>query len=470
MSEYQKSEGTTSAERYLAQLCQRSFLSLWNYSNPYTDDGKIPAKPTSVGKELCDQLVVFGNHVIILSDKDCEYTNHTDPLVNWARYYRKAIHKSAAQMWRAEKWLREFRSRLFEDATCLRPLRALLPPVANMKVHRILVAHGVTKASQDARGGSGSLGIDTTIVGAQHYDTQKYSVEPFMVGHVDPEKGFVHIFDDVSLRVVMDSLDTITDFVEYLERKEQLLSVPGRRVYANGEEEMLAYYMRNINPDGQHGFPPSAGFGEVFFLEGEWQDFLRSPERARKEEADQISYAWDNMIEFITSHYEADTMHHSSDKGFEANEKGLRFMAQESRLNRRKLAESFFDLVNNTPTGQYRARVIRSIEKPGVAFVICILPRMPTDDYEEYRRTRSTFLEHYCRVVKLVCFGDLAHIVGLATEAKATANLNSVDLLYYEAHQWDAGEKEHAQHIQRVTGFLTKGRTWEEQAEEYPEA
>lgn len=75
MAEPYKSTGTTAGERFLAQLCRTSFLSLWSRSNPHTDDGKDFNKSTSVGKELCDQLVVFGRHVIILSDKDCRYTD-----------------------------------------------------------------------------------------------------------------------------------------------------------------------------------------------------------------------------------------------------------------------------------------------------------------------------------------------------------------------------------------------------------
>ena len=466
MLEYQKSEGTTAAERDLAQLCRNSFLSLWNYSNPYTDDGKDFSKPTSVGKELCDQLVVFGNHVIILSDKDCAYPTHPNPLVSWARYYRNAILDSAAQMWRAEKWLRIFRSRLYEDKACHRPLRAVLPPVSEMKVHRILVAHGATEACIAARGGSGSFALDTSLSGAAHHDHAKHPVEPFVIGHVDPAKGFVHVFDDVSLSVVMNSLDTITDFVEYLERKERFLTVPGRRVLAEGEEEMLAYYVRNLH-QGQHDFPPTRGGGEVAFEFGEWMDFLRSPEHRRQREADEISYVWDNLIEYITEHYEADTMHYSSDKSFAANEKGLRLMAQEPRLFRRKLAESFVDLLDTTPAQQRRFRVIRSLESPGVAFVFCLLPHLPGMDYETYRTMRRAQLEAYCRVVKLHLFGNLDYVVGLGTESGGPEAFNSIDLMSYEAASWEPGEKESAEQIQQQTGFFKQTRTWTETADEY---
>lgn len=34
-----KSVGVTATERMLAEFCERSFLKLWSYPNPYKDDG-----------------------------------------------------------------------------------------------------------------------------------------------------------------------------------------------------------------------------------------------------------------------------------------------------------------------------------------------------------------------------------------------------------------------------------------------
>ena len=48
-----KSRGVTATERMLAEFCDKSFLKLWSYPNPYKDDGH----------ELCDLLAVFGNYV-----------------------------------------------------------------------------------------------------------------------------------------------------------------------------------------------------------------------------------------------------------------------------------------------------------------------------------------------------------------------------------------------------------------------
>jgi hypothetical protein len=54
-----KSSGVTPTERLLAELCERSFLRLWSYPNPYKDHGK----------EICDLLAVFGDHVFTFFDR-----------------------------------------------------------------------------------------------------------------------------------------------------------------------------------------------------------------------------------------------------------------------------------------------------------------------------------------------------------------------------------------------------------------
>jgi hypothetical protein len=70
----------TPTHRYLAQLGQWSFLRLWSYSGIFTDRG-LGAR--GEGAELCDLLVVFGDHAIIFSDKSCEFPDLPDLDLAW---------------------------------------------------------------------------------------------------------------------------------------------------------------------------------------------------------------------------------------------------------------------------------------------------------------------------------------------------------------------------------------------------
>jgi hypothetical protein len=63
------------SEAVLADLCHRSFLSLWSYPNPYRSNG---LQTHGEGKELCDLPVIFGQQVIIFSDKSCAFPSSSE--------------------------------------------------------------------------------------------------------------------------------------------------------------------------------------------------------------------------------------------------------------------------------------------------------------------------------------------------------------------------------------------------------
>ena len=54
-----KSNGITEGEKLVAELCEKSFLKLWSYANLYKEPGK----------ELCDNFILFGNTIILISEK-----------------------------------------------------------------------------------------------------------------------------------------------------------------------------------------------------------------------------------------------------------------------------------------------------------------------------------------------------------------------------------------------------------------
>src|SRR3972149_5339366 len=79
--------GITPSEKFVASLCEQSFLRLWTHPNP---KGKKD-------KELCDCLVVCGPHIVIISVKENEYKD-TGNKTGWERWRKAAIKKSAAQL------------------------------------------------------------------------------------------------------------------------------------------------------------------------------------------------------------------------------------------------------------------------------------------------------------------------------------------------------------------------------------
>lgn len=383
-------DGVTTAERYLKRLCERSFLSLWSYAGVYRN--QLDSPTAKVGKEVCDLLVVFENHIIDFSDKECVYPNGADEELNWRRWYKRAVQESAEQIWGAERWIKANPQRLFLDATCTQHFPIPLPDPATAVFHRIIVAHGASERCKALFGGSGSLMMNSNVMGSMHTASLAEGGQLFTIGQIDPAKGYIHVFDDTSLEVVMLTLDTITDFILYLTKKEQFMR-SGRAVFVTGEEELLAYYLKDINADGEHDFLMPPDMDGLGLLEGLWEEFICSQECKAQKEANQVSYLWDGLIEQFNTHILQGTQYYTTPLGVEYSERNIRFLAREPRTRRRFLAQSLLDMLETTPPSMKCARVIEPSRPGDPYYVFLILPhphRMPD---EVYREARLSYLE-----------------------------------------------------------------------------
>jgi hypothetical protein len=285
-----RQSGTTPSECYLAKLCERTFLSLWSYPNLFRDQR---ATNNTEGKELCDLLVVFDNHILLFSIKHCGFPNTGNLETNWRRWFKRAVLKSANQINGAARWVKSYPDRVFLDRACTQRFPIEVPSSEETIIHRIIVALGIARPCAKHLGGSGSLMLTTDDVG---------STQPFLVGKTGEE--FVHVFDDTSLEIVLGTLDTISDFVLYLAKKEELFT-SGPSIFAAGEEELLGLYLLNMDGNNQHFFfsrDELGQFNAIAIDEGHWQRFLESPQRKAQLEANRISYAWDALIENFNSH------------------------------------------------------------------------------------------------------------------------------------------------------------------------
>jgi hypothetical protein len=112
----QASDGVNESERILSALCQKSFLRLWSQTNVYTDEGFKDGKGAT--KELCDALIIFGNDVIIFSDKHITFKTERELMVAWARWYRRAIADSVKQLHGTKGWLQRLPERAYLDPQC----------------------------------------------------------------------------------------------------------------------------------------------------------------------------------------------------------------------------------------------------------------------------------------------------------------------------------------------------------------
>jgi hypothetical protein len=455
-----RSEGVTPSEKYLKKLCDRSFLSLWSYPGIFRDQGRRSGKGD--GKEVADLLVVFENNVIIFSDKHIHFEETERIEVGWGRWFRNAVLKSAQQVWGAERWIRQFPKRLFLDKGCTVPFPIDVPDPARATFHRVVVAHDASRVCREYfGGGSGSLILDSGVIAED-----AHLKHPFVIGRVRSDRGYVHVFDDTSLDVVMSYLDTVSDFVAYLTKKEQLLT-SGLRVRAAGEEELLGEYVKRLNSEGDHDFIIPKGTTHVFLAEGLWEKFLNSDERKAQAKANEISYRWDLLVEKFLHHMMSGTQYASSHREISEQEKSFRWLARENRTRRRMLANDLFGLLKKTPADFRASRVVLPSRPGDPYYLFLLLPYYPSLKEREYREARGYLLESYLMVVKLH-YPDAQHIVGIATETLAREDYRSEDCLYLDATDWNANLEQQARDRKTDLGIFVNVKTYAGREQEYP--
>lgn len=191
----------------------------------------------------------------------------------------------------------------------------------------------------------------------------------------------MHVFDRATVATLMSELDTVTDFVAYLGAKEEFL---GRaQVLLEGEEwDLLAVYLRE-----DRKFPSEASV--LHLTAGLWDQVLTEPEFQRRKAADQISYAWDNLIEQFAGHATGGTL--LGNAPLEHTERGLRYMVLEKRFHRRLLGEAFIGFLHKAANGTAGSRTVSS--PSGVVYVFVVCPRSFSPDERGY------LLRAYCAIL-----------------------------------------------------------------------
>jgi hypothetical protein len=398
------SQGLNPAEQFVYITCRQSFLSLWSYANPRGNPGK----------ELCDILVVCGPDLIIFSVKDIGLSDTKDPVVGWERWRKKAIEQSADQIYGAERWLDSATHVIRSDGSA----GLALPPKHARRIHRIAVALG----------SRGRVPIEFGNFG----------------------KSFVHVFDEMSFPILLGELDTVSDFVGYLQSKENLITTGVQLIFEGSEEDLLAFYLQ-----GGRSFPHT--HSSIVVGDDLWRRFEEKEEVRAKKRADEESYIWDRFIEIWAKDALSGSLEFPS--SLNNSEMAIRVMAREDRFSRRVLGRSFREFVDQSSAGKVRSRMLES--PSGIVYVFLALP------HGEDRQFRVAELGTRCFVARGL-HPERKTVIGLATEQYDGRKGFSFDLFYLYEEEWTT-EKQHAiEGIQRNLGFFATSKRTEGREDEYP--
>jgi hypothetical protein len=260
-------------------------------------------------------------------------------------------------------------------------------------------------------------------------------------------KGFVHVFDEASLPIILRELDTITDFTEYLEAK-RLFFESGRRIVVPGEEHLLALYLHH-----NRGFPDGH---EVLILDDTLRPgFSNSAENQARKTADRASYAWDRVIEYVSRDLLAEDLLFANPPS--EGERVLRTLARECRFYRRFLGENLIEVLLG---GQVRSRMLQSMS--GVTYV------MLAADRKQDREWRIAELAARCTIAR-VRIPESSTVVGIASErAVEGARGLSFDLFMMEKPELSADDIMEAERLSNELGYFRSPQVSTRDVQEYP--
>lgn len=377
------------AENFVYELSQKSFFADWCYKNP-----KLPN-----GKEICDLLIVYDDVAIIWQIKDLKLDENK-------KYKKSEIEKNIHQSFTA-------RRRLFE----------LKIPIELENPRR-------GKETFDPR-----LIKDIYLISALLGEEEDYSSFARII-----KSRAIHIFTRQFTEIVLNELNTIKDFIEYLKQKESLIYSGKRILLLGGEQELLAYYLAN-----ERSFEKLTDVDFLVLQEGLWDELQKKPEWKAKKKEDIISYGWDDIINRA----------HLCGGEYEIV---ARELARLSRFERRVLSKAFFEGHVKAHNENHDIRRIAKV----VGTTYCFLFM----DDPEPRDRRKAMLGAICFIAR----GknpDNKKVVGIATEMKMRP-MCSFDFCLLEIPEWNVQAQQEMERLQRETGVFTNFTQKIVHEDEYP--
>lgn len=378
------------AEGIVHDLSVKSFLTDWCYPNPKLQNGK----------EICDLLVVFDDTAIIWQVKSLKLRGD-------GRYKRKDVEKNFRQLIGAKRRLFQIDSDIYLDNP--RRGKELFRPKTIKQIFLISVLMG--------------------------------PLEEFFPFVQNLKGNTIHVFNEEFTEIVLNELDTISDFCGYIKSKEQLISDKGM-IIMGGEKELLAFYL-----GGNKSFSRLNGATEILIQDGVWDDFISRPEYKRKEEEDEISYGWDSIIE-------------RAHEGSPEYERVARELARPNRFERRVLSKTFMEAhvrAHEDTTADMFRRILKT---DGISYVFLFFSESLLRD------DRKNMLFSICFFARGK-FPENIKVVGIATEKRIEPTC-SYDYCVINKPEWTEDDNNRMLKIQEELDLFKNPEIAGISEDEYP--
>jgi hypothetical protein len=434
-----KSAGLTDTEKSLSDLCDRTFLKLWSYANPFR----------ATSKELCDLIAVFDNHVFLFFDREIRVFHNSleDFSLAWSRWKKEAIDKQIKSARRARNHVKNYPDKIYLDAKCEQKL-----PIAiwsrDIIVHTIIVANGAAEACKNYSPDniSGSLAVC-------YFDAPNSPDVPFTI--TLPRTELVHVFDSNTAGIILREFDTFYDFTAYITAKEAAIRKYDFLTYC-GEEDLVAHYYMNYDEPARSHFIGASdpSVNGIIVPEGNWAAFEKSGPYKRKKLADQESYFWDELLQQTSQNALDGKL--QGDGGIFSSNSAIFEMAKEPRFFRRAISTAIREAVRNFPETQGLSRNLSFLPSfyKDKAYVFLQVRHPNIVDYEnDYRPKRMAILEIACGVARNK-FPHLKKVIGIAIDAAKFTRRNSEDFILLKCDDWTEENRAYYEELNLEFGFF----------------
>jgi len=380
------------AERLVHDLALKTFITDWCYLNP-----RLPS-----GKELCDLLVVFDEIAIIWQIKDLKLNKH-------GKYKKTEVKKNLRQLSGAR-----------------RQLFGLKTPIELENPRRV-------KEQFDPKGIKESYLISVLLGEGE----ESFSFIEYIKDYA------VHVFNRDFTQIILNELNTISDFVNYLKAKEDLVDTRKQIILMGGEQELLAFYLMN-----SRSFARLDGATMILIDEGSWENLQNNEQYKAKKEQDKISYGWDSMI-------------NRAHEGSSEYEIIARELARPNRFERRYLSKVYFHAAMRADNDSKHDLFRRMLPTDGITY--CFL----FQDDPEPREHRKAMLQAICLIARGM-HRQNRKVLGIATEKKIRPEC-SYDFCLLDIPKWTEKHQKNMEKLQQETGIFSNPIIGYTEEVEFPE-
>jgi hypothetical protein len=302
-------------EEFVNEIANKNFLDYWCFPNPYDEKGNK--------KEICDLLILFKNFCIICQIKNYEFKG------NYDRYFKKAIDNGVKQIQGAER-------KLFSS---------------NRNIYFKNEKQGLIKFEKEKY----SQIIRIVIHLGENVDYHS-------VGQISKSNSeFIHIIGKEGIKTLLNDITTISDFVDYLEARESLVTKIEKVALVGNERDLLGFYLQ-IKPQFTDFINDNKDKKLLINLESGWADYEKSKKLDENEdillEIENFIYDWVDLVLIKTN------------KGQIISE----YLMSLNREERRLFAVSFFGFKKTYTNNGYKQIVRRNILLNNIGFVFFYYP------------------------------------------------------------------------------------------------